>query len=190
MSNARRRVVKTAERRTSPRKDGWGNPLCRRCLGRIPYGRRIFCSDSCTHEWRLATSPEYLRSVVVERDNGICVACGFDGVSADYQINLLREQYIRACSNWGSLDWLHAKQQLEELLKVYRNQGFRFNPEQFFRPGSRKMRSLWEADHIIAVAEGGGECDLDNVQTLCLRCHNRKSAELRKKLQNEAHSSV
>jgi 5-methylcytosine-specific restriction endonuclease McrA len=32
-------------------------------------------------------------------------------------------------------------------------------------------RSLWEADHITPVVEGGGECDLSNLRTLCLRCH-------------------
>jgi 5-methylcytosine-specific restriction endonuclease McrA len=32
-------------------------------------------------------------------------------------------------------------------------------------------RSLWEADHIVPVVEGGGECDLSNLRTLCLRCH-------------------
>jgi len=40
-------------------------------------------------------------------------------------------------------------------------------------------RSLWDADHIIPVAEGGGECDLTNMRTLCLKCHRRATAELR-----------
>ena len=42
--------------------------------------------------------------------------------------------------------------------------------------------SLWDADHIVAVAEGGGECDLDNLRTLCLRCHRRVTLELRRRL--------
>ncbi|HEY0784653.1 MAG TPA: HNH endonuclease signature motif containing protein [Acidobacteriaceae bacterium] len=32
-------------------------------------------------------------------------------------------------------------------------------------------RSLWDADHIVPVVEGGGECDLENLRTLCLHCH-------------------
>ena len=32
-------------------------------------------------------------------------------------------------------------------------------------------RHLWDADHIVPVAEGGGECDLSNMRTLCLQCH-------------------
>ncbi|MCP5113870.1 MAG: HNH endonuclease, partial [bacterium] len=26
--------------------------------------------------------------------------------------------------------------------------------------------SLWDADHVVPVVEGGGECDLDNIRTL------------------------
>ena len=43
-------------------------------------------------------------------------------------------------------------------------------------------RSLWEADHVVAVVEGGGECDLENIQTLCLRCHRTATRMLRKRL--------
>ena len=44
-------------------------------------------------------------------------------------------------------------------------------------------KSLWDADHIRPVVEGGGECDLDNIRTLCLRCHRAATAELRRRLQ-------
>ena len=48
------------------------------------------------------------------------------------------------------------------------------------REGSRK--SLWDADHILPVAEGGGQCDLSNMRTLCLKCHAAATAALRKRL--------
>jgi 5-methylcytosine-specific restriction enzyme A len=35
-------------------------------------------------------------------------------------------------------------------------------------------RHLWDADHILPVAEGGGECDLSNMRTLCLLCHRAR----------------
>ena len=38
--------------------------------------------------------------------------------------------------------------------------------------GGRKH--LWDADHILPVAEGGGECGLENLRTLCLRCHTKR----------------
>jgi 5-methylcytosine-specific restriction endonuclease McrA len=43
-------------------------------------------------------------------------------------------------------------------------------------------RSLWDADHILPVAEGGGQCDLDNIRTLCLPCHREVTADLRRRL--------
>lgn len=46
----------------------------------------------------------------------------------------------------------------------------------------RQRRSLWDADHIVPVVEGGGECDLTNIRTLCLPCHRRVTTELRERL--------
>ena len=43
-------------------------------------------------------------------------------------------------------------------------------------------KTLWDADHILPVAEGGGECDLDNIRTLRLRCHRIATMELRDRL--------
>jgi len=49
-------------------------------------------------------------------------------------------------------------------------------------PGTPTRRSLWDADHVRPVAEGGGECDLDNLRTLCLCCHREVTADLRRRL--------
>lgn len=35
--------------------------------------------------------------------------------------------------------------------------------------------ALWQADHIVPVAFGGGQCGLENLQTLCTPCHAAKS---------------
>jgi 5-methylcytosine-specific restriction endonuclease McrA len=47
---------------------------------------------------------------------------------------------------------------------------------------TRRRKSLWDADHILPVAEGGGECDLENIRTLCLRCHRSVTTQLRERL--------
>ncbi len=56
------------------------------------------------------------------------------------------------------------------------------------RWGLKRMirKSLWDADHIIPVVEGGGECDLANLRTLCLICHQKQTAELRRRLRRQA----
>jgi 5-methylcytosine-specific restriction protein A len=43
-------------------------------------------------------------------------------------------------------------------------------------------KTLWDADHILPVVEGGGECDLQNLRTLCLLCHRQQTLELRRRL--------
>jgi 5-methylcytosine-specific restriction endonuclease McrA len=50
------------------------------------------------------------------------------------------------------------------------------------REGSRK--SLWDADHVLPVAEGGGQCDLSNMRTLCLKCHRHATAALRARMKS------
>ncbi|HSU30107.1 MAG TPA: HNH endonuclease signature motif containing protein [Bryobacteraceae bacterium] len=46
-----------------------------------------------------------------------------------------------------------------------------------------RRKSLWDADHIQPVVEGGGECDLSNMQTVCLKCHRQRTADLLKRRQ-------
>lgn len=128
-----------------------GRPLCRRCRGEVPKGRRTFCSDLCVHEWRLRTDPGYVREQVFARDRGVCAACGIDTIALRRDVRKLDYASRRA------------------FLKTWR-----------LREGSRK--SLWDADHIVPVAEGGGQCDLSNMRTLCLRCHAEATAALRARL--------
>ena len=47
-------------------------------------------------------------------------------------------------------------------------------------------KTLWDADHIRPVAEGGGECDLENIRTLCLICHRCVTQALRTRLSSAA----
>ena len=135
-----------------------GRVLCRWCAVEIPRGRRTFCTDACVHQWRLRTSPAYLRDCVLERDRGICARCTVDTVAAYW---LLRKARGR---------------RRQELFAVW---GIR----------TLTRRSLWDADHIVPVAEGGGACDLSNLRTLCLHCHRVVTAELRARLRAGKHAS-
>lgn len=58
--------------------------------------------------------------------------------------------------------------------------GARLDP--WFRERARGAGHLWQADHIVPVIEGGGECGLDNYRTLCTDCHKRETAALRKRM--------
>jgi 5-methylcytosine-specific restriction endonuclease McrA len=54
--------------------------------------------------------------------------------------------------------------------------------------GSRK--SMWDADHIMPVAEGGGQCDLSNMRTLCLRCHKEATLALRRRMKTVSTTNL
>jgi 5-methylcytosine-specific restriction enzyme A len=50
--------------------------------------------------------------------------------------------------------------------------------------GIDPARSLWQADHVIPVVEGGGQCDLDNMRTLCIPCHKQATRSLMERRRN------
>ena len=130
-----------------------GRPLCRWCqLEILAARRRTFCSTYCVHQWRLRSDPGYLRDQVFARDRGFCALCKADTVRI---FNALRR--ARGPNRQAGLDLYGLKH-------------------------IRSRRSLWDADHILPVAEGGGQCDLDNLRTLCLPCHREVTADLRLRL--------
>ncbi len=130
-----------------------GQPQCRWCtLEILAKRRRTFCSDYCVHQFRLRSDPGYLRDQVFARDKGICALCQTDTMAA-----------------YAALKRTRGSKRTTEL-EMW---GLRFI-------GSR--RSLWDADHILPVVEGGGQCALDNLRTLCLLCHREVTAELRLRL--------
>jgi 5-methylcytosine-specific restriction endonuclease McrA len=136
-----------------------GRNLCRWCSLEVPARRFTFCSEWCVTEWKLRTDPGYLRERVLERDRGICAACGVDCLAMWNHLRRLRGvARARAFTEWG------------------------------LRANSR--RSLWDADHIVPVVEGGGECDLSNLRTLCLKCHRAATAELRRRLTSAGPTST
>jgi 5-methylcytosine-specific restriction endonuclease McrA len=129
-----------------------GRSLCRWCNLEVPQGRFTFCSDWCVEEWRLRTDPGFVREKVLERDHGVCAQCGMDCLEAWKHLRRLRgAARLKALADWG------------------------------LRRGASARKTLWDADHIVPVVEGGGECDLANIRTLCLKCHRLVTAQLRKK---------
>ena len=100
----------------------------------------------------MRSDPGYLRDLVFARDRGVSALFATDTVAA---YNDLKKSRGRA---------------RERSLEMW---------------GLRSIvsrSSLWDADHILPVAEGGGQCDLGNLRTLCLPCHREVTADLRRRL--------
>jgi 5-methylcytosine-specific restriction endonuclease McrA len=94
----------------------------------------------------------------------------------------LREQVFErdrgVCALCG-IDCLAELRRLKRLRRVHRAAAW---AAWGLRP--RQRASLWDADHIVPVAEGGGECDLSNIRTLCIRCHREATRELQGRLRS------
>lgn len=147
--------------------------LCRcGCGERLPSGRRQWASDKCSNKCVeafqiLKGDGNAIRRAVFRRDKGICACCGMD-----------TEKERKACMDAG---WKWHRQpkgwtpptdqeldEIEQRRRKYMRLGF----------PSPSLKSWWQADHIQEVVNGGGACTIDNLQTLCIVCHNRKTAEL------------
>lgn len=125
-----------------------GKNLCRWC-GTEVSGRRIsWCSDACVEEYMIRKSPGFARSQVRKRDKGVCSACGVDTYRLRRAFRSLRcVSPSYACP--GCLACV--------VKRLWRD------------------LTVWDADHIVPVEHGGGCCGLENYQTLCRRCHKRKT---------------
>jgi 5-methylcytosine-specific restriction protein A len=133
-----------------------GERLCRNCKveGRetiMPKGKRHNCSSECSDAWAIKTSPALVRRVVFLRDEGRCAVCHVD---TEAQHSAYRK--------------LHTRLEREEFLKMAG-----------VTAGRAHSGDWWDADHIVPVVEGGGECGLSNYRTLCIPCHKAATKALR-----------
>ena len=147
MTTRRRSSIKESNREIS------GLRICRFCKVQVEPPKRTFCSPECVHQWKIRSNNKYLRSIIYERDLGICAACGVDTRYTKIDIENYRREIRRGASD-------------ELLLTYLKSQNMTLN---------ESTRSLWHADHIIPVSKGGGESGLENFQTLCIKCHKLKS---------------
>lgn len=143
-----------------------GRRLCRWCSTEVPKGRISFCSEACVTEFTIRRSPTSARNHVFRRDKGICAACGMDTEKF--------RRVLRHASDSIKALWEHPA------LRYSVPWGWRASLERSlgFDP---HRRTYWDADHREPVHHGGGECGLDNYQTLCQPCHKAKTAAQRKK---------
>lgn len=141
--------------------DSGGTPLCLSC--QKPSAEHSgwaggFCSASCMEELQLRSSRGYARSRVLETEQGVCQSCGLNA----------RQLYLRV----RDAPHTHRKEILDntwlaQLPLKQLNEMIRHPVEGHF----------WQVDHIKPVYSGGGQCLLDNLQTLCAVCHRTRTAQ-------------
>uniref|UniRef100_A0A3P9MK10 Zinc finger, RAN-binding domain containing 3 n=1 Tax=Oryzias latipes TaxID=8090 RepID=A0A3P9MK10_ORYLA len=142
--------------------DSCGVPLCLSCQQAClttggPWDTR-FCSNNCEKEFLLRSSQTYMRSQVLEAEKGVCQHCGLHAHDLFLKI---RDAPPSQRKEMLENTWL-AQLPLKQLNEMIR---------------APVEGDFWQVDHIRPVYSGGGQCSLDNLQTLCTVCHKSRTAQ-------------
>uniref|UniRef100_A0A8C0H5A4 RanBP2-type domain-containing protein n=1 Tax=Chelonoidis abingdonii TaxID=106734 RepID=A0A8C0H5A4_CHEAB len=159
--------------------DNKGNPLCLSCqkptvhldqhCKSIAWETR-FCSLKCQEDFLIRSSQSYLRSKVFEVEHGVCQLCNLNSQELYLSIRNAPKSQRKSLleSSWMSQLPLG---QLNEIIT---------NPTE---------GQFWQVDHIKPVYNGGGQCSLENLQTLCTVCHKERTAkQAKERSQMKRHS--
>ena len=148
---------------------------CRLCARRLEPPRKTFCCDECVHFHLLRTSGAHVRKALALRDGRRCALCGIDCAAA---YSVARAAVRAAALGVHGTDGSAADAQSALSRSVAGSPFAEHARLSATKPGRRgrgrprvKEGSFWQADHVVAVHEGGGSCGLDNFRTLCTPCH-------------------
>ncbi|NXQ63901.1 ZRAB3 endonuclease, partial [Anthoscopus minutus] len=147
--------------------DSQGTPLCLSCqqptAQPLPGGAARawdtrFCCHACQEDFSIRSSQSYLRSKVFQIEHGVCQCCQHNAQELYLSVRdaprSQRKQLLE--SSWMSHLPLG---QLNEMIR------------------SPAEGQFWQVDHIQPVYSGGGQCSLENLQTLCTACHRERTAK-------------
>ena len=118
-----------------------------------------FCSHECWEQYNTRVGND-IRRKILELEGGVCQICQLDtrslyrSVSALEDVNDRRTLLMSTCFK---------KVTPARMTKMLHHPTF---------------GQFWQADHIVPVCEGGGECDLTNLRTLCTMCHEKETSGL------------
>ncbi|NXK87838.1 ZRAB3 endonuclease, partial [Formicarius rufipectus] len=145
--------------------DSQGSPLCLSCQqptalpppGCSAWDTR-FCCHACQEEFSIRSSQSYLRTKVFEVEHGVCQFCHHN--AQELYLSVRDAPRSRRKELLGSSWMSHLPLgQLNEMIR------------------SPTEGQFWQVDHIQPVYSGGGQCSLDNLQTLCTACHRERTAK-------------
>ena len=122
----------------------------------------LCCGAPCLEWMQLRTCPAALRAAVFARDRGVCATCRLDCNALHMRIKPLSEAdrrrvVVAAAPTFGQERHAGALAAL---------------------CATGHAGRLWQADHTVAVIDGGGLCGLENMRTLCATCHTDETTRL------------
>ena len=122
------------------------------------------CSWKCHQELSSRVSGSAIRRQLFELEKGICTLCKRD-------MHAVFQRFKR----------LQPSDRVQELMRLH---GFKVATSNSAILQNPVEGHFWQADHVLPVAEGGGECSLHNIRTLCTPCHQRETAKLQRRLKD------
>ncbi|XP_072198416.1 DNA annealing helicase and endonuclease ZRANB3 [Excalfactoria chinensis] len=147
--------------------DSEGNPLCLHCqqptaqLDQSCQARAWdtrFCSLACQEDFWVRSSQSYIRTKVFEIEHGVCQFCHQNAQELYLNVRDAPKNQRKKLLESSWMSHLPVGQ-LNEIIT---------NPTE---------GQFWQVDHIRPVYSGGGQCSLENLQTLCTVCHRERTAE-------------
>jgi 5-methylcytosine-specific restriction endonuclease McrA len=162
------------------------------CGREVVRPRLNWFSGACISAWKLRNDPATIRRAVFRRDRGICAIC-----SCDCEAEAAKQR--ATITEWRDIARTAAEKHFEAGMLPEpppygpgepRPQGepwIWYWTDHWLKERVQSVKwtpygHAWEADHIVPVVEGGGQCGLDGYRTLCLKCHKVETAKLRKRI--------
>ncbi len=182
-------TTRSSNEKRFPARNATGKRQCRECGTERPDKApwHSWCSPGCVTAYKVRAWPAHARELVFDRDKGVCAICRCD--------TLRLEQWIKSLPTTGRLDLPHGHR--DRFVTGYSGAWLgrhRWRAVtllgRLWRVSLRGRMTYWDADHRVPVAEGGGSCDLDNLRTLCLRCHKHETDALKGRLARRTTKGV
>jgi 5-methylcytosine-specific restriction enzyme A len=152
------------------------NGLCNCGCGRAPVApRKRFFERACVDRYFVAKYPANARARLLVRDKGICAACGLDCLKAWQELLDVAPMRAHVKTDGGATRRVADRGDPVKFRLLLVRYGL---SEKAFH----RRRSLFDVHHKLEVVNGGGCCDLTNLQTLCYRCHKEKTADLNRRM--------
>ena len=125
-----------------------------------------YCSFECKKQMMLKTNGSYIRREIFKLEKGVCQICHRNMHELYCRIRRLQRNSIDFKNCFGTA-FISTKAKKLSIIN------------------DPKEGDFWQPDHIVPVAEGGGECDMSNFRTLCTPCHINETKALHKRLKDK-----
>ena len=164
VGNHKRYIDLSSFKRISTVVDGVESLQCGWCNAEKVRGKvRKYCGDYCresAYMYCYPTAPQTKAWVFINKQSCTCLRCG--EIFED-DIDKIIEDKL-----------LYNNQMADKYGHIY---GWKKDELVNYWQVGKKIGHLFDADHIVALCNGGRGIGLENIQIICRTCHHKKTAQ-------------